>query len=343
MHLPFLRFFGPTASILGLLALAYFGVTKGFDFSALDEAIVAVDGTDSAPANSSLVGAQKRPDRLRIASFNIKVFGESKSNDRNVMQVLAKILTQFDLIAVQEIRSHDVRPMDKLVALINTSGHRYEATLSPPLGGDISTQTEQYAYIWDTSRVEHIRQTAYVVEDSSRLMHREPLVASFQTLVSDQSRGKPFRFTLINVHTDPDEVTGDGSGNELNVLDDVFLSVRDYEYAMHGEDDVILLGDLNADAEHLWELGAIPGLDSIIGPYPTNTAGTKTYDHILLDRSMTKEFTGQAGVVSYVEHLGLTPEQAVAVSDHCPIWAEFSMHEGAAASSVASASTAAQR
>ncbi|MEX0824815.1 MAG: endonuclease/exonuclease/phosphatase family protein [Pirellulaceae bacterium] len=337
MSLPFIRFLGPTASILGLLALGYFGVTKGFDFSVFDEAIVAVEETGGAPTNTSLAGVEKTPDRLRIASFNIKVFGESKSSDRNVMQVLAKIFTRFDLVAVQEIRSPHARPVDKLVELINASGHRYEATLSRSLGR--TSQTEQYAYVWDTRRIQLRPQSEYVVEDSADLMHREPFVASFQTTLIDQSRGEPFSFTLINVHTDPDEVKGDGPDNELNVLDDVFLSVREFEYAVHGEDDVILLGDLNADGEKLYELGAIPGLDSVVGPYPTNTAGTKTYDHILLDRSTTQEFTGQAGVVDFVAHLGLTPDQAKAVSDHCPIWAEFSMYEGAATTTVAAAST----
>lgn len=339
MSLALLRFLGPTASILGLLALAYFGVTKGFDFSVFDEAVVAVDGSGNA-ANTSLVGAQKTPDRLRVASFNIKVFGKSKSSDQNVMSVLSHIFTQFDLIAVQEIRSHDFRPVDKLVELINASGHRYKATLSPPLGR--TSQTEQYAYVWDTQRVGLVPQTAYVVDDAGDLMHREPLVASFQTVVADESR-QPFRFTLINVHTDPDEVKGDGPDNEINVLDDVFLSVREYEYAMYQEDDVILLGDLNVDGEHLYELGAIPGIASVVGPYPTNTAGTKTYDHILIDRSMTQEFTGRAGVVDFVEHLGLTSEQATAVSDHRPIWAEFSVYEGKAAATVAAVSSTAPR
>jgi endonuclease/exonuclease/phosphatase family metal-dependent hydrolase len=340
MRLPFVRFLGPFASILGLLALAYFGVTKGFEFAALDELAQTTESREGA-ADTSLVGIRQAPDRIRIASFNIQVFGEKKSSDANVMKVLAHLFQQFDLIAVQEmeIRSPHVRPIDKLISLINQAGWQYEATLSPSLGR--TSQTEQYAYVWNTERIELVPQSAYVVEDGRDLMHREPLVASFQTIVPADPRGEPFRFTLINVHTDPDEVSGPGPDNELNILDDVFLSVREYEYAIRGEDDILLLGDLNVNEADLAELGSVPGIMTVAGDTPTNTAGTKIYDHILLDQTMTREFTGRAGVVEFVKHLGLTPEQAAAVSDHRPVWAEFSAYEGSAAASLASTSTAA--
>ena len=60
---------------------------------------------------------------------------------------------------------------------------------------------------------------------------------------------------------------------------------------------------------------------------PTNTAGTKTYDHILFDRQITTEYTGVFGVVDYERDYGLSSAQANRVSDHCPVWAEFSAYE----------------
>ena len=66
---------------------------------------------------------------------------------------------------------------------------------------------------------------------------------------------------------------------------------------------------------------------SIAGREPTNTAGTKTYDHILIDSITTKEFSGRYGVIDFVNDIGLTAEQALEVSDHRPVWAEFSAYE----------------
>jgi hypothetical protein len=137
----------------------------------------------------------------------------------------------------------------------------------------------------------------------------------------------PFTFTIINAHTDPDEVSGKASINELDVLDDVFVSVRQYEYDSRQEDDCLLVGDLNVNARGLSEMGRIPNLITVAGNLKTNTRGTETYDHILLDRAMTTEFTGRYNVIDFQRDLGLTAEQALLVSDHLPMWAEFSVYE----------------
>src|SRR5205085_3226456 len=42
---------------------------------------------------------------VRIASFNIQVFGTSKLRKPRAMNVLAEIIRQFDIVAIQEVRS----------------------------------------------------------------------------------------------------------------------------------------------------------------------------------------------------------------------------------------------
>ena len=93
------------------------------------------------------------------------------------------------------------------------------------------------------------------------------------------------------------------------------------------KDDVILLGDLNVDTAGLSELGRIPGVESIARDVKTNTRRTKTYDHILIDRTMTREYTGRFGVLDFQRDFGLSEEEALSVSDHQPVWAEFSAYE----------------
>ncbi|WP_153558522.1 endonuclease/exonuclease/phosphatase family protein [Roseimaritima sediminicola] len=332
-RLPWTRFIGPGATILGLLSLLGFGVGKGVDFSRLDDVPPPATGEDYPSDQPSLVGTSKLNDRIRIASFNIQKFGKSKSSDVNVMGVLATVMAQFDVVAIQEVLSADSKPVQKLVDRINAQGGRYAWTASRPIGR--TSYVEQYAFVWDTTRIRLVPESAYLVSDPEDRMHREPMVATFQTIVSPISGREGFRFTLINVHTDPDEVTFDGPENELNVLDDVYRSVRQYEYSRHREEDFILLGDLNVDRDHLYELGQIHGIESVAGDQPTNTAGTKVYDHILVDRATTSEFTGEAGVLEFVRHLKLTPEQAKLVSDHQPVWAEFSSYEQPAFGSIA--------
>ena len=89
----------------------------------------------------------------------------------------------------------------------------------------------------------------------------------------DPNRG--FTFWLMNVHTDPDEVK-----TEVDALADAFVSVQQRGW---GEDDVIVLGDLNASEKQLGRLGQLPGIRPAIVQIPTNTRGDKTYDNIVID------------------------------------------------------------
>ena len=44
------------------------------------------------------------PDIIKIASFNIQNFGQSKSSKQEVMDILVQIIRDFDIVAIQEIR-----------------------------------------------------------------------------------------------------------------------------------------------------------------------------------------------------------------------------------------------
>lgn len=257
---------------------------------------------------------ERDPEHLIIGSFNIQVFGEKKLANPQVMDVLTKIVRQFDVLAVQEVRAKNSEVMSQFLSQINSQGAKYDFVIGPRLGR--TTSKEQYAVIYDTERVAIDSNTVFTVNDPYDRLHREPLVTRFL------ARGRPdanFSFSLINIHTDPDETKA-----ELDTLDDVFRAVQS---DTSGEDDVILLGDLNVDDRHLGELGQLPGITWVISGTPTNTRGDKTYDNILFDRRTTTEYTGKSGVCQFDQQFGLTRDEALLVSDHCPIWAQFSIRE----------------
>jgi deoxyribonuclease-1-like protein len=253
---------------------------------------------------------------IKIASFNIQVFGESKLAKAPVMKILAEVVRRFDVIAIQEVRSAQQDVLPRFVEMVNAEGAHYDFVLGPRLGR--TSSKEQYAFIFDRARLVLDPQSVYTVDDPDDRLHREPLVAGFSV------RGPPpseaFTFTLVNIHTDPDEVQA-----ELAALDDVFRAVRDD--GRH-EDDIILLGDLNADDQHLGELGTVPYLTVAISGKPSNTRGTKLYDNILFDSRASTEFTRRAGVFDLLREFNLTLAEALEVSDHLPVWAEFSAREG---------------
>ena len=66
---------------------------------------VAPAGTAVATATPSRPPLTGRAATIRIASFNIQVFGESKADKPDVMAVLAETIRRFDIVAIQEVRA----------------------------------------------------------------------------------------------------------------------------------------------------------------------------------------------------------------------------------------------
>jgi endonuclease/exonuclease/phosphatase family metal-dependent hydrolase len=253
---------------------------------------------------------------IRIASYNIQVFGEKKLGDPAVSKILADIVRRFDVVAIQEIRTQNDQFLRQFCELLNATGRHYDFVVGPRQGR--TSSKEQYAFVFDTASIEVDRSKVYTVPIDPPLVHRPPLVAQFRV------RGPPaeqaFTFKLVNIHTDPDDTEV-----EINTLDDVYRAVRDDGM---GEDDVILLGDLNVDEKHFGELGQVPRITWLVSGLPTNTRGTKTYDNILFQRHATVEFTGRAGVFDVMREFNLASiDEAAKLSDHLPIWAEFALYE----------------
>lgn len=252
---------------------------------------------------------------ITIASFNIQVFGTTKVGDRWVLERLAATIRAFDVVAIQEIRSNDQTLIEQFIQAINSDGSQYSYVIGPRVGR--TSSKEQYAYVYNTKRIVCLKEQAYTVSDPANLLHRPSLVAHFQVLAGGQAQ--PFSFTLINIHTDPDEID-----SELNVLADVYKNVRQYEYP---EDDIILLGDLNCGPKEFKALGQIPGIFPLIQNVATNTRQTKLYDNIVVDGYSSQEFTGRSGVWNLQQYYKITLDDALRLSDHFPVWAEFSAYE----------------
>ncbi|MDB4331541.1 endonuclease/exonuclease/phosphatase family protein [bacterium] len=270
------------------------------------------EGSDTSPAASQAPVAVESNGRLLIASFNIQVLGQSKMRKPQVVQVLSQVIRQFDLVAIQEIRSKEEDVLPRLLAAVNANGSRYDFLIGPRLGRSVSK--EQYAFLFDTQRVEYEPGSVGTISDPTDLLHREPFVARFRAKATRPNEA--FTFWLVNIHTDPDEVP-----QELDALSDVF---RVMQQNRSDEDDVILLGDLNASPEKFGALLQLPNIGWAIDGVTTNTRRTKTYDNLLFSREKTQEYTGRWGVLDLEKTFGISYEQALEVSDHLPVWSEFS-------------------
>jgi len=256
---------------------------------------------------------------IRIASFNIQAFGQSKTSQPELMELIADIISRFDIVAIQETRSKQQNVLPRLIDYLNRHGRQYDFVIGPRLGRS-ENYKEQFAYVFDQSRIEVDRNQLYTIEDPRDDLHREPLVAWFRTRLPDPQ--KAFTFSLVNVHNDPDE-----QQYENTLMDEVFRAVRNDG---RGEDDVIMLGDFNASVDPMQRMMQMPELTWVLIDEKTNVKNTAQYDNVCFSSMYTDEFTGRRGVIDFMRDYNLSLKDALRVSDHFPVWAEFSVYEGGA-------------
>ncbi|XZE19043.1 hypothetical protein SH449x_004353 [Pirellulaceae bacterium SH449] len=270
------------------------------------------DGASAANPRGNAAGVNVP--RIRIASFNLGEFGEDKLRKLPVTETLVRIIRQFDVIALQGITSRQSDTLPLLTELINRNGREFEFLLGPPVGRE---QKQQFAFLFDTARIETDRGQLYTVEDPQDLITYAPLVAWFRTKLPQRSSS--FTFSLVNVRIAPKR-----ADEEIQLLPSLIRSVRSDGRL---EDDTLLAGEFMASSQRL---AAIPGLDMTLAieGVPTTVAGDAMTCNILFPTRATDEFTGLSGVVDFLRQLNLSLDQALQVSSSLPIWAEFTAYEG---------------
>lgn len=238
-------------------------------------------------------------ENLRIASFNIQVFGQSKMKDTMAMKYIVDIIRKFDIVAIQEIRSKKQDVMPRLIQMLGEDYWDYE--ISPRLGRTRSK--EQYAFVY---RKDYVTiDTCFMIGDKNDLLHREPFYCS--------CKSENFDYYLVNIHTDPDEVE-----EEINVMDDVLMLLID------DEPDTIILGDLNASPDEFDELGLVDDVTWIVeSKAHTNVRENKNYDNLVFIKSNLSEYQ-YGGVFNFKDYYGLSEEEALNISDHFPVFGVFS-------------------
>ena len=262
----------------------------------------------------SLAAAQHAPkpwDAIVVASFNIQVFGESKLSKPNVVEILARVVRKFDIVAIQEVRAKSDDILPRFMQAVNADGSRYHYVIGPREGR--TSSKEQYAFVYDTTRIEVDPSSLGVVPDPSDRLHRPPMVARFRTRVVPVQAA--FTFWLVNTHTDPDEVP-----QELDALAHVFQSLQQ---ARPDEDDVIMLGDLNAGPPQFTPSSGCRGSAGRSRARPPTPAAPRPTTTSSSPGRLTVEYLNAWGVYDLQNVFGLPLDTALEVSDHNPVWAAF--------------------
>lgn len=324
----------PLILFVALVAGGYYFFThyrleglEGFQLKPLNDA--AAPGGES-PAPPAAIGNRKT---IRIAGANLGPLDQQKLNQREIAIQLAEIIREFDVVAVQGVWGHNQGVVLDLLEQVNQGGleqvnqggKNYDFAIPARVGRE---PVEKYsAFFFDRSVLEIDRGTVFEVGDPGQVFLNKPLVAAFR--VRGPKPEEAFTFTLVNVEVDPPQAE-----LELNLLADVFRAVRDDG---RGEDDVLLVGSFGANPKNLGGLRRVPHMMWSIADRATTTAGAEAVDNILFESRATVEFVGRSGTLDLMSKFDLSVQQASLVSDHMPVWAEFSIYEGGQVGRIAGA------
>lgn len=316
----------PLILFVALVAGGYFFFTH-YRFEGLEDfKLKPLSGASGTGANAeappATLGNRKT---IRIASANFGPLDRQKLNHREIAAQVAEIIRGFDVVAVQGVWGHNQGIVLDLLEQVNQAGRDYDFAIPMRVGRE---PVEKYsAYFFDRAVLEIDRSTVYEVGDPGQVFLNKPLVAAFR--VRGPSPEEAFTFTLVNVEVDPTQVE-----LELNLLADVFHAVRDDG---RGEDDVLLVGSFAANPNSLGGLQRVPHMMWSIADRPTTTLGTEAVDNILFQSRATVEFVGRSGTLDLMSKFDLPVQQASMISNHLPVWAEFSVFEGGQVGRIANA------
>ncbi|KAM9208496.1 deoxyribonuclease-1-like 2 [Dugong dugon] len=250
---------------------------------------------------------------LRIGAFNIQSFGDSKVSDPDRGRVIAQILAGYDIMLVQEVRDLDLSAVSALMEQINSvSKHKYSFVSSEPLGRD--QYKEMYLFVYRNDAVVVV--DTYHYPDPEDAFSREPFVVKFSAPGSAAKE-----FVLVPLHAAPHDAVA-----EIDALYDVYLDVID----KWGTDDILFLGDFNADCSYVraqdWASIRLRSSEVFKWLIPDNvdtTVGNSdcAYDRIVacgarLRRSLKPQ---SAAVDDFQVEFGLDQGQALTISDHFPV------------------------
>ncbi len=256
---------------------------------------------------------------LSICSFNIKWLGYSTTRD-NV--TLARVLSNFDVIAIQEIvappysgtfPSGDSYRTDPEVSAFfdeMIAAHGYEFLLSIEDTGtkvsndDNSSWTEWFAVFYNPSILEpasHLPES-YIEDDvtANIVFDRVPHAFSLRHLATG------FDFVLVSVHLHAGHSSADAQARE-HELDAISAWVADQQ---NGETHYVILGDMNFDdCDEIRQ--SVPVAFRYLNPTAddaclgTNTSLSKQYpyDNVLLSSSIPQNSCSGLAVIDLVDGL----------------------------------------
>ncbi|RTY87140.1 endonuclease [Flavobacterium sp. RSP49] len=249
--------------------------------------------------------------QTKILSWNIANFGKSKSEE--TITYIAKTLKDYDIIAIQEVVAGygGAQAVARLADELNRKGAKWEYVISDPTSSS-AYKTERYAFIWKSSKVKKIGK-AWLEKKYQLEIEREPYFCTFQY--------KNKQFTLVNFHAITKKMQPESEIKYFKFLPDEYPTLN-----------LIFAGDFNCPQSHsVFNSLKKMGFQSILVNQKTSLKQeckkeiclASEFDNMYYKTSKTTLLN--SGIIPFYKNFS-TLKEARKISDHVPIWFEFSLN-----------------
>lgn len=251
---------------------------------------------------------------VRIATWNLEPFDFSKVTNLSVGRKIAQILQEFDVVAVQGVRSQNRAVLEAILYLIAQQGEEYDYIApATATGGQYS------ATFFNTQTIIVDRESISDVYDVRGRLQTPALVANFRpNAVSPESC---FTFQIINVHLAGDATDGAALSDLLATL-----KKRAGGFGLT-EDDLIVAGDFGNNIQKIKGVDKIANAATLHSDSATDVDGGSNAN-LLFDSVATVEYVERFGVVDLAEYFDITAAEVKNIANGRPVWGDFSVYEG---------------
>jgi endonuclease/exonuclease/phosphatase family metal-dependent hydrolase len=247
----------------------------------------------------------------KLLSWNLENFGSSKSNSE--IGFIANTLRDYDIVAIQEVVAGDggAQAVAKLADELNRKGAKWDYTISDPTSSS-TYKTERYAFLWQTARVKKIGKAWLEIKYHLEI-DREPYFCTFQ--YANKS------FTVATFHAITKKMQPETEIKYLKFLPEEYPNLN-----------LIFVGDFNCPQSHsvfnpLKKMGYSPIFvnqkTSLKQKCKNDTCLASEFDNMFYHSSKITMLN--SGVLPFYKSFNSLKEARM-ISDHIPIWFEFSLN-----------------
>jgi endonuclease/exonuclease/phosphatase family metal-dependent hydrolase len=164
--------------------------------------------------------------QLRVLSWNIQNFGETKMKNDTIMEYIAEVVNSYDIVVIQEVSTsiYGAKAVAKLDAILDRMGSNWDYVISDPTEG---SGKERYAYIFKPKRVK--LKKAFLETALETSIAREPFIGIFEF--------QGTQYTFFNIHLVPEAKFPENEAKSLCMIE-----------GYKGKN--LVLGDFNLSQRH---------------------------------------------------------------------------------------------